>query len=546
LVLVCALAPATGSAHDHATGQEIKQYVVYGVYTREQRSQLVREGYDIGEAYWADHVELYGTEEQAHALVLRGYRVEPGVRIDDFPPPDSNYHNYAEMLADMQAVAAAHPSTVRLFEIGQSYEGRVIHAARVSNDATDNLSEPGVFFVGLHHAREHLTVEVVLGLLHHFAESNNPDVQALVQSRQIYIVPNLNPDGGEYDIATGQYRFWRKNRQPNQGSSAIGTDQNRNYSYKWGCCGGSSGNPSSDTYRGPSPFSTPEDTRLRDFVNAHPNIGAAISYHSYGDLVLWPYGYTFQDVPSDMDPIDHDAFVAIGTEMARTTGYTPQQSSDLYITDGDFNDWMYGEKRMFGLTIELSGYGHGFYPPDEFIPGEVQKNRAAAVYVASIADCPTKVVGHPCETDTVEAFPGSTNVKKGRRQSGNAASLAADDGDYFVVRSTNAGVTNWFGTIGSVTNNLSSIKVTYKGKNEPSCQQKVDIRNWTTGTWRTLDTRNVGAETLIADLVPPGSAADYVSGTSGNGDVRVRLRCSSGGTFVASGNLLKIVYEIPA
>jgi hypothetical protein len=375
--------------HQHATSPSIKRFVVHGVYTREQRSQLVSEGYDIGEAYWADHVELYGTDRQAQALSLRGFRVRPG-RPDDFPPGDENYHNYAEMVADVQAVATAHPATVHLFSLGASYEGRDLIGARISNDATDNLSEPGVFYVGQHHAREHLTVEVVLSLLHLFAESPKPQIARLVESRQIYIVPSLNPDGSEYDIDTGSYRWWRKNRQPYQG--VYGTDQNRNYTYNWGCCGGSSGDPHSEVFRGPFPLSTPEDARMADFMIAHPNVTTGISYHSYADLILYPYGYTYDDIPPDMTVLDHDTFVAMGAAMEATTGYHAQQSSDLYITDGDWNDWMYGALHRYPITIELSG--GTFYPPDEFIPSESRRNHKAAVFVAQIASCPTAIVTH--------------------------------------------------------------------------------------------------------------------------------------------------------
>ena len=400
LLLVPGLAPARldltapperGTAPP-AAGVPIKPFVIHGVFTREQRSQLMAEGYDIGEGYWPDHVDLFATDAQALALSLRGFRVVPGEQRDDFPPPDSNYHNYDEMVADMQALAAAYPSKVHLFSLGTSYEGKNIIGARVSNDATDNLSEPGVFYVGQHHAREHMSVEVVLSLMHRFVEK--PMVGNLINTRQIYFVPSLNPDGSEYDIATGQYRYWRKNRQPDQG--IYGTDPNRNYSYKWGCCGGSSGNRSSETYRGAYPLSAPENARMSDFILAHPNITTGISYHSYGDLILYPYGYTYEDVPPDMTQVDHQTFVAIGAKMAATTNYTPQQSSDLYITDGDWNDWMYGGQQRYPITIELSGYGYGFYPPDEYIPQETVKNHQAAIFLAQIADCPTKIVGVAC------------------------------------------------------------------------------------------------------------------------------------------------------
>ena len=386
------------SAHGPAatTTPTIKRFVVYGVYTREQRSQLVSQGYDIGEASWADHVEVFASAEQAQLLALRGMRVvEKAIREpDDFPPADSNYHNYTEMVDEMRVVAKAHPDIVHPFSLGVSHEGRQLRGVRISNDATDNLAEPGVFFVGQHHAREHMTVEVVLSLIRLFAESPNVNVRQLVHTRQIYIVPSLNPDGSEYDIATGSYRMWRKNRQPN--AQATGTDNNRNYSYRWGCCGGSSGNGGSDTYRGPSAFSTPEDASLRDFITAHPNVTTGLSYHTYGDLVLYPYGYTYDDLPPDMDPVDRQTFVAMAAELARTTGYHPQQSSDLYITDGDFNDWMYGAMGRYPITFEMSSHGYGFYPPDEFIPQDVARNRAAAVFMATIADCPTALVGQPC------------------------------------------------------------------------------------------------------------------------------------------------------
>jgi hypothetical protein len=257
-------------------------------------------------------------------------------------------------------------------------------------------------FTANQHAREHLTVEMAIYLLNELTSRYSTDarVRSIVDSREIWIVPMVNPDGVEYDIATGSYRMWRKNRQPNSGSSAVGTDLNRNYDYRWGCCGGSSGTFSSETYRGASAFSAPETRNIRDFVNGRviggvQQIRASIDFHTYSELVLWPYGYTFTDVPSDMTADDQAVFSSFGRNMAGTNNFTPQQGSDLYITDGTIDDWLYGRHRIFAYTFELypRSSSPGFYPPDEVIPAQTSRNREAVLRLLENADCMYRVIG---------------------------------------------------------------------------------------------------------------------------------------------------------
>lgn len=419
LALVAALLPPAAAGSQEGAGA----WVVAGVETREQRSAVAATGAGIEEIR-AGAVVVRATPSEREAVARLGFSLEPFVTASDFPPADAAYHSYTETLADLDAVAKAHPATVRRFSLGTSYEGRDLAGVRISDDATDPGAEPGVFFVGMHHAREHLTVEVVLSLVHLFAESPDPAVRALVSSRQIYVVPMLNPDGGEFDVATGSYAFWRKNRQPNPGTSEVGTDLNRNYGYRWGCCGGSSTNPASETYRGPSPSSAPETDAVRRFVEARPHLRTAVSYHSYGGQVLYPYGYTYTDVPSDISPLDHATFVAMAGQMGATTGYRAEQASDLYITDGDFGDWMYGARGIFAFTFELSGSGYGFYPPATLIDEEVAKNRAAAIYAATMADCPVRAGGGACGPQPT-LLAGATFYADGTiARSGPAARIA--------------------------------------------------------------------------------------------------------------------------
>ena len=123
------------------------------------------------------------------------------------------------MTADIETVAAAHPDIVSLFSVGPSYEGREMWAVKVSDNVGTDENEPEVLFIGQHHAREHITVEMTLYVLHLLTDNYGADQQItdLVNSREIYIIFTTNPDGSEYDVATGSYRSWRKNRQPNSG-----------------------------------------------------------------------------------------------------------------------------------------------------------------------------------------------------------------------------------------------------------------------------------------------------------------------------------------
>ena len=279
------------------------------------------------------------------------------------------------------------------------YQGREIWAAKVSDNVATDEAEPEVLIDALHHAREHLTTEQALYLLRVLTQDYAGDatVKRLVDSREIYIIFALNPDGMQYDLTGNPYRAWRKNRQPNPGSTRIGTDLNRNYDYAWGCCRGSSGSPGSLTYRGRRPFSAPETRAMRDFVKSRvvdgrQQIRTHITLHTNGQLILWPYGHTKADIPADMSRVDHAAFVALGRRMAQRNGYKPEQSSDLYITDGDQIDWMYGRYRIFSFTWELYPTEHyrtsDFYPPDERIAGAVARNRSALLYIIDKADCP--------------------------------------------------------------------------------------------------------------------------------------------------------------
>jgi hypothetical protein len=320
-----------------------------------------------------------------------------GVAAAEFPAGDEGFHTYAEMVADIHAAEDARPDIVRVFSIGRSHEGRELWAAEVSDRVGVDEGEPEVLIDGLHHGDEHLSAELTLAAFHWLVDGHGTDARItdIVDHRRVWFVFMVNPDGGEFDIKGARYRDWRRNRQPTPSIASIGTDVNRNYDFRWACCGGASLDPASSKYAGPSAFSAPEARAMRDLVASRvvagrQRIRTHISFHTYGRLVMWPYGFTRADVPPEMTALDHEVFVALGTAMASTNRYTPQQSSDLYLSSGTFSSWMYGVHRVFSFVIELGSVSR---PSDERIQKEARRNREAVLRLMEAADCPYRLVG---------------------------------------------------------------------------------------------------------------------------------------------------------
>lgn len=343
-------------------------------------------------------MEIVADPAQAATLRSAGRTLEPAGDVDqllaarsggpstrdgsaaDFPAGDEGYHTYDEMVAEVRAAASDHASITELSSVGSSYEGRDIPVLKISDNAATDEDEPEVLFTCTMHAREHLTTEMCLHIVQRFTDGygTDPTVTGFVDSREIFVVANLNPDGAEFDIAGGEYQGWRKNRQPNP-DGTVGTDINRNFSYLWGCCGGSSGSTSAEDYRGPAAASTPEVAAIQSWVDGR-QITAHIDFHTFSELVLWPFGHTYDEVTDGMTQEEYDHFEDLGTQMATSNGYTPDQSSGLYITDGDINDWMWGAHKVLTYCFEMypSGGGiDGFYPPDEDIAPQTTRNDGA-------------------------------------------------------------------------------------------------------------------------------------------------------------------------
>lgn len=272
-----------------------------------------------------------------------------------------SYRSYDEVIAALTHIESTYPSIAKVKDIGVSTEGRIIRAIKISNNpSSEGATKPDILIVGGHHAREWISVETPLRIAEYItANYSRPDIKALVDTREIWIVPLLNPDGYVHSFTAA--RLWRKNRKPLD-MGLFGVDLNRNYGFYWGGVG-SSDVLSDETYRGPTSFSESETTVIKNLIEAHergvdvlggaPRFTRLLSYHSYSQLILYPWGYTKGDAP------DKSLLKSIADNMSdlikgvHNKIYKSEQSSDLYLASGDLTDWAYGEKGILAYTIEL-------------------------------------------------------------------------------------------------------------------------------------------------------------------------------------------------
>ncbi len=280
-----------------------------------------------------------------------------------------NYLNADQILAYYEGLRTANPKFVTRRQIGNSINGEamwVYRFGRAVNKGIAGAPDPtqNILSLQLIHAREWISGSVGMHIATKVLSSlkTNPTFMA---NQALWVVPIHNPDGYRYTWATN--RLWRKNRRLNSDGS-YGVDLNRNYSKGWGLNGGSSSTRSSETYRGTAAFSEPETQAVRNLVLTLPKVAGMIDYHSYSQLVLWPWGYT-SATPPDSNMLN-TVCQGVRDDMS-TNGatYTQGQTSIiLYIASGTSNDYVYDRFHTADIAIELRDTGtFGFELPENQI-----------------------------------------------------------------------------------------------------------------------------------------------------------------------------------
>lgn len=309
---------------------------------------------------------------QARIEASRDYEVVRNL-AERYPVPENwemgsmgGFYTYDQILSKLDFMSEEWPDLIsarQAISETNSHQGYPIWWVRISDNPEVQQDKPRVLYTALIHAREGIGVQQMFYFMLHLLENyeTNSEVKNLVDNYELYFVPAVNPDGYKYNeqISPNGGGMWRKNRRVNGGS--FGVDINRNFGYMWGIDNnGSSPSPSSETYRGPSAFSEPETDNLRMICEAI-DFQIALNYHSYSNLLLYPWGYTTEVSPDD------EIFHAHATLMTQDNNYIiGPGSTTIYATNGGSDDWMYGEQEtknaIFSYTPELGSFSDGFWP----------------------------------------------------------------------------------------------------------------------------------------------------------------------------------------
>lgn len=304
----------------------------------------------------------------------------------------AGFFTYAEMQQIVDSMQLLYPGLISVKQpIGtyQTIEGRPIYWIRMSNNpGVDQPGKPQALFTAVHHAREPGSMAAVLYtmwyMLEHYA--TDPRIKTIIDNTELYFVPCMNPDGYLYNelMDPGGGGLWRKNRRDN-GGGEYGVDLNRNYGYMWAYDDvGSSPAPAAETYRGTAAFSEPETQAIKWFIENH-NFKFTMNYHTYHNDILYPWSY----IPS-FQTVDSTVFFNYGELLTEYNDYRFGTCDQVlnYITNGDSNDWMYGEttahSKIFSFTPEVGATDNGFWPPMSQIIPDCQNSLIPNIDVASL------------------------------------------------------------------------------------------------------------------------------------------------------------------
>jgi carboxypeptidase T len=308
--------------------------------------------FDItGINYKTMEIEALLTEEELAVIKSQKTIVKFSFPKNLAAGPDDRYKNPDEIEDFVKDIHARYPDITEVKVIGKSLEGRDIHAIKISDNAKKTEAEPKVLFNAMHHAREVMTPEITTDMVEYLTSNygQKQEVTKWVNDTEIWVIPMFNVDGN--NKMWTEDSMWRKNTR-----DGFGVDINRNYPTGWNSCKGSSSNTGAQDYRGTAPASEPETQAMMNFV-AEIKPVFNISYHSYSEIVIYPFGCRPNKTPTT------EAVMDIGAEIGKKLNYKPGTAWELlYNADGGDIDWKYTTHQVIPFVIEVNSTMQGFHP----------------------------------------------------------------------------------------------------------------------------------------------------------------------------------------
>jgi hypothetical protein len=356
--------------------------------------------FDVASARAGEYYDVIVDQQMLARIISSGVPYE--VRINSLELQKDqvreSYLSYAQIRDSLRSLSVMYPSICKFdsFPI-PSYQGNWQYYVKISdNPHVEEDDEPGYLIEGTHHSREWACPITVMFFVDSILEAYGSvsQITDLVNNNEFYCAPLINVDGYLYDYPGGY--MWRKNREPFDGS--IGTDPNRNYpgcapelEGDWGAVdkGGACHEPSDICFCGAYANSGDETRSLTMFARSH-QINAYMTYHSYGQLFMWSWGWKSQNCPYTNLYNSWGAHAAnlIHKLGSGTYDYGPIYST-IYPVSGSSLDWLFSWSMYVGgmpclaITVEL---GTSFYQPQSDLDEIVRENFKALEYLSTKLD----------------------------------------------------------------------------------------------------------------------------------------------------------------
>ncbi len=340
---------------------------------------------ELGIRYTIDIPDLSAYRKEANH-VTRGGLLECQDDLYDVAVPKNfalgnigGYFSLPEVLDQLDVMQFMYPHLISVRKpIGtfKTWKNNNIFWVRISDQPETDENEPEILYTSLIHAREFISVSQMIFYMWHLLENydKNPLIKQVLNHTELYFIPVVNPDGLNFNVQgydpddDSFNNLLRKNMRDNDGDGTFdvkndGVDLNRNFGTHWAYDDeGSSGFMGDATYRGASPFSEPETRAIEFFCNTH-QFQIALNHHSYGNLLVYPWGYNNAHTP------DSSAFENYGQLLTNANRFVYGLGEETvgYTTNGDSDDWMYDEHGILAMTPETGDPDDDFYPRKERI-----------------------------------------------------------------------------------------------------------------------------------------------------------------------------------